>query len=378
MTSIGIFHENFAQNGGAERVVESIARLFPAADVLSTITVPSRLSAYMGSRGVQTTWMQRLPGLDRWYRYYVPLYPFAVRSSKTGGYSFVLSSCFGFAKGLRTSKDAVHICYCHTPPRWIWRADDYAARERWGTLLRMSLKTFVRLARRWDVFASGQPDVYIANSTAVAERLFCFYGRESTVLHPPIELGRFHVSRETENHYLIVSRMVAYKRIDLAIEACNRLGRKLKIIGDGPDRNRLEGLAGPTIEFLGRKSDRDVEDHFSRCHALLLPGEEDFGLTPLEANASGRPVVAFGVGGPIDSVIDGETGVIFEAPTAESLAAAILRLESLAWDPTLLRRHAESFGTEVFHARLKETVVTALSKRGLQNVIAEIESSSIR
>ena len=147
MTTIGIFHENFAQNGGAERVVESMARLFPGADVLSTITVPSRLSPYMDRRGVRTTWMQGLPRLDRWFRYYVPLYPFAVLSSKTGGYGFVLSSCFGFAKGLRKSANAIHICYCHTPPRWIWRADDYSARERWGTLVRISLKAFVSVAR---------------------------------------------------------------------------------------------------------------------------------------------------------------------------------------------------------------------------------------
>jgi glycosyltransferase involved in cell wall biosynthesis len=375
VTTIGIFHENFAQNGGAERVVESMARLFPGADVLSTITVPSRLSPYMGRRGVRTTWMQGLPRLDRWFRYYVPLYPFAVLSSKTGGYGFVLSSCFGFAKGLRKSANAIHICYCHTPPRWIWRADDYSARERWGTLLRIPLKAFVSVARRWDILASRQPDIYIANSTAVAERLYCFYGRDSLVLHPPIELERFHVSDSVQSYYLVVSRLVPYKRIDLAIEACNRLGRKLKVIGDGPDRTRLEGMAGPTVEFLGRRPDSEVEDHFSQCRALLLPGEEDFGLTPLEANASGRPVIAYGVGGPVDTVIDGKTGIIFDEPSGESLAAGILRLEGIRWDSAVLRRHATNFGMEIFHERLKKTVVSVLSERGLTDVISEIERS---
>lgn len=378
MTTIGIFHENFAQNGGAERVVESMARLFPAADVLSTITVPSRLSPYMDRRGIRTTWMQALPGLDRWFRYYVLLYPFAVRTSNTVCYGCVLSSCFGFAKGLRKSANAIHICYCHTPPRWIWRADDYSAREGWGALIRISLRAFVSIARRWDVFASGQPDVFIANSTAVAERLYCFYGRESQVLYPPVELGRFHVSDTVQSYYLVVSRLVAYKRIDLAIEACNILGRKLKVIGDGPDRGRLENMAGPTIEFLGRRSDSEVEDCFSQCRALLLPGEEDFGLTPLEANASGRPVVAFGVGGPVDTVIDEKTGVIFNEPNAESLAAGILRLETLRWDSHVLRQHAATFGVEIFHARLKEAVVSALRKRGLTDVIAEIERLDAR
>ena len=373
MTAIGIFHENFAQHGGAERVAESMARLFPAADVLSTVAVPSRLSEYMGGRGIRTTWMQALPGLDRWYRYYVPLYPFAVRTSRTGGYGFVLSSCFGFAKGLRKSSDALHICYCHTPPRWIWRAEDYMSREGWGSVIRLALKGFIGVARRWDLFASGQPDVFIANSETVAERLYCFYGRESLVLHPPIELERCHISDSAESYYLVVSRLVAYKRIDLAIEACNQMGRQLKIIGDGPARARLQSIAGPTVEFLGRLPDTKVEDHFSRCRALLFPGEEDFGLTPLEANASGRPVVAFGVGGPLESVIDGKTGVIFNEPSAESLAAAMVRLESLKWDPVELRRHAADFSMDIFHARLKETVVSTLTKRGLTDVIAEIE-----
>jgi glycosyltransferase involved in cell wall biosynthesis len=181
------------------------------------------------------------------------------------------------------------------------------------------------------------------------------------------------VASKIESHYLVVSRLIAYKRIDLAIEACNRLSRKLKIIGDGPDRKRLEKMAGSTVEFLGRRPDGEVEDHLSRCRALILAGEEDFGLTPLEANASGRPVVAFGVGGPVDTVIDGITGVIFEEPTPGSLAEAILRLESLRWNPASLRQHAATFGIKVFQARLKETIVSALRKRGLTDVIAEIE-----
>ncbi len=371
---IAIFHENYAQNGGAERVAESMARMLPQADLLSTVTVDCKLSPYLRDRGVRTTWMQRLPRLDRWYRHYVALYPVAVRGTSTRQYALLLSSCFGFAKGLRRPRAGLHVCYCHTPPRWIWRAEDYMARERWNPAMRSGLRAMNRLARAWDLFSAEQPDVLVANSAIVAERLFCFYGREATVIHPPIELDRFHLAPGApEPYFLVVSRLVGYKRIDLAIQASNQLGRRLKIIGDGPDRGRLEGMAGETVEFLGRLSDAEVEHHLARCQALLFPGEEDFGLTPLETNASGRPVVAFGAGGALETVIDGETGVLFPEPSADSLARAMLRLEAAPWDAHALRQHAAKFRTEIFHDRLRALLVGELRRRGLDQVAAEIE-----
>ena len=375
MTTIGIFHENFAQSGGAERVAETMARVFPQADVLTTVKVPSRLSSFLATRKIRTTWMQALPKLDCWYRYYAPAYPFAVRSTPTQRYSLLITSCFGFAKGLRRSPNAVHICYCHTPPRWLWRASDYAAREQWQPVVRLALHVFTHFVRRWDLFAAQQPDVFVANSTVVQERLFCYYGREATVLHPPIDVTRFQPVDVVEDHYLVVSRLVAYKRIDLAVEACNRLGRKLKIIGDGPDRERLKRLAGPTIEFLGRLPDEEVEWHLARCRALLFPGEEDFGLTPLEANASGRPVVAYGVGGALETVVDGQTGVLFGETTPDAMADAMLRLESLTFDSQTLRQHASAFDAGIFAKGLRAIAFSALEQRGLGQAMQEIQSA---
>ncbi len=376
MTNIGIFHENFAQSGGAERVAEAMARIFPEAEVLTTVTVQSRLSNFLRQRTVRTTWMQALPRLDRWYRFYVAAYPFAVRSTATNRYSFVLTSCFGFAKGLRRAQRALHICYCHTPPRWLWRADDYAARERWNPAIRLAHKMFTHAIKSWDLVASQSPDLFVANSEAVQERLFCFYGRDSIVLHPPIDCSRFKTAAEIDDAYLVVSRLVGYKRIDLAIEACNRLGRNLKIIGDGPDRARLEKMAGPTVTFLGRLPDAEVEAHLAEGKALLFPGEEDFGLTPLEANGSGRPVIAYGVGGALETVVDGRTGLLFREPTPAALAEAILRFEAMTWDPVTLREHAARFDESIFGTRLKALAVSALRERGLTEAIQEIENEA--
>ena len=372
MSQIAIFHENFAQNGGAERVAESMARLLPEADVLSTVTVHQRLSPYLRRRGVANSWMQRLPRLDQLYRHYVMLYPFAVNLTNLNRYELVLSSCFGFAKGLRRRSSAVHVCYCHTPPRWLWRTHDYMERERFNPLMRIALRTFVRAARTWDIQSSKRPDLFLANSAAVAERIYRFYGRESKVLNPPVEMERFHINEQYEDFYLVVSRLVGYKRIDLAILAANLLQRPLKIIGDGPDRKRLESLAGPTVEFLGRRSDEEVADHFSRCRALIFPGEEDFGITPLEVAASGRPVVAFGSGGALETVIDGETGVFFEQPTEQSLATAMLRLESLHWSGAALRKHAATFSTPVFHRKLREFLREAVVAAGCFELLHEL------
>jgi glycosyltransferase involved in cell wall biosynthesis len=372
MTAIAIFHENFAQSGGAERVAESMARLLPEADVFSTLTVYKRLSPYMQGRGITNTWMQHLPGLDRLYRHYFVLYPFAVRSVNLERYRLVFSSCFGFAKGLRSETSAVHICYCHTPPRWLWRCNDYMERERFNPITRVALRALLHAMRFWDLRSSRRPDVFIANSGAVAERIFRFYGREAVILHPPVEVERFHISERIEDYYLVVSRLVGYKRIDLAIRACNHLERPLTIIGNGPDRERLQNIAGRTIRFLGRRSDEEVADHLSRCKALIFAGEEDFGIVPLEAAASGRPVIAFGSGGALETVIDGITGILFDQPTKESLANAILQLESKRWDAHILRAHAETFRTEVFHSRLRDLLLSILESRGDTELLHQI------
>jgi glycosyltransferase involved in cell wall biosynthesis len=298
--------------------------------------------------------MQRLPGLKRHFRHYFLFYPFAVESVDLSKYDLIVSSCFGYAKGVRKRRGAVHVCYCHTPMRWVWRYEDYSARAGFGGLTRRVLPLALSILKRWDLRASRQPDYFIANSNVVAARIKKFYGRDSVVIPPPIDVKRFTpaVPEPAEDFYLVLSRLVPYKRIDLAVEACTRLNRKLVVIGDGPDRARLEKLAGPTVQFLGRQPDDAVVSYAARCRALLFPGEEDFGMTPLEVNAAGRPVIAFRAGGALETVVEGVTGLFFDQPTFAALAQAIKEFEGRSWNSSELQSHAAGFDRAVFAERL--------------------------
>ena len=354
MPKIAVVHENFAQMGGAERVAEEIYKLLPGATLHSTVALPEFLSASLQGADIRTTWMQHLPALKRHFRRYFLLYPFAVESMDLSDYDLVVSSCFAYAKGVRKRRDALHICYCHTPMRWVWRYEDYSERANFGTVTRRLLPLMLSGLKRWDLRAAKQPDYFIANSHNVAERIRKFYGRESVVIPPPIDVDRFHVADVSEDYYLVLSRLVPYKRIDLAIEACTRLKRRLIVVGDGPDRARLKKLAGPSVQFVGWQTDEAVADYAARCRALLFPGEEDFGLTPLEVNASGRPVIAYRAGGALETVVNGVTGIFFDKATADSLGDAIVECERHEWNTQTLRRHAEKFDRAVFASRFLE------------------------
>jgi glycosyltransferase involved in cell wall biosynthesis len=354
MSRIAIFHDNFAQMGGAEKVAEEIHALLPGAMLHSTLAVPEILSAKLCEAKIKTSWMQHLPALKRHFRHYFLFYPLAVETVDLSGYDLIVSSCFGYAKGLRKRRDAVHVCYCHTPMRWVWRYDDYSERAGFGRLTRKLLPILLAGLKRWDLRASRRPDYFISNSHVVAERIKKLYGRDSVVIPPPIDVCRFQPDATQEDYYLVLSRLVPYKRIDLAIEACTRLNRRLLIVGDGPDRAHLEKLAGPSISFLGRQPDEAVARYAARCRALLFPGEEDFGMTPLEVNAAGRPVIAFRAGGALETVVEGVTGLFFNQPTTLSLARAIEDFEFYSWDSAVLRAHACKFDRAIFRDRLLE------------------------
>lgn len=358
MSRIAVFHDNFAQMGGAEKVAEEIFGLLPGSTLHSTVAVPEILSTKLRDAGIRTSWMQHLPALKRHFRHYFLLYPLAVETVDLSTYDLIVSSCFGYAKGLRKRRDAIHVCYCHTPMRWVWRYDDYSERAGFGGLTRKLLPLLLAGLKRWDLRASRRPDYFIANSHVVAERIKKVYGRDSIVIPPPIDVRRFQSTSvsdgDHDDYYLVLSRLVPYKRIDLAVEACTRLNRRLLIVGDGPDRARLERLAGPSVSFLGRQSDEAVARYAARCRALLFPGEEDFGMTPLEINAAGRPVIAFRAGGALETVVDGATGVFFDQPSASSLAQAMQEFELLLWDSAQLRAHAGKFDRTVFASRLLE------------------------
>jgi glycosyltransferase involved in cell wall biosynthesis len=355
---IALVHDYFIQMGGAERVAESFCDMFPGAPMYTTATLRERLTPRLKTVDLRMSWMQRMPALKTKNRHYFLFYPFAVESLDLSAYDLVVSSSSGYAKGVRTRRGAVHICYCHTPMRWAWRYDDYAAREGFGKLTERVLPLLLAGLRQWDKRAAQQPDYYVCNSHTVAERVREIYQRDAIVIPPPIDFHRFQPSAEQDDYYLVLSRLVPYKRIDLAVAACTKLGRKLIVIGDGPDRQRLEAMAGPTVRFLGRQSDRVVEHCLSRCRALLFPGEEDFGLTPLETNAAGRPVIAYRAGGATETVVENRTGLFFDHASTDSLAGAIEQFEAQAWDQQTLRHHAAGFDYEVFAERFTAFVKT--------------------
>jgi len=338
--------------GGAERVAEAMHDSFPSAPMYTTVALPKGLPNGLRTADIRTSPLQNLPSLERRFRHYFMLYPFAVENFDLSEYDLIFSSSSGYAKGVRRRRNAIHVCYCHTPMRWVWRYDDYVAREGFGGAARAALPYLLWGLRKWDLRASRQPNYYIANSHLVAQRIKKIYGREAFVIPPPIDVQRFQMANEVDDYYLVLSRLMPYKRIDLAIEACKRVNRRLVIIGDGPDRQRLEEIADDRIEFLGRQPDKIVNYYAARCQALLFPGEEDFGMVPLEVNAAGRPVIAYRGGGALETVVENVTGVFFDQQNSHSLAEAIEKFEGLSWRQETLRHHAEKFDRNVFAFRV--------------------------
>jgi len=352
MPRIALFQDYLAQYGGAERVTEAIHQALPNADLHTTLFVPEKMSNYLREAKATTTWMQHLPAKARLYRHYFLFYPLAVESARLTDYDLVISSCCGYAKGVKRGADAVHVCYCHNPMRWVWRFPEYMAREKFNAPTKFILRSLVQELKRWETRAARRPDHFIANSHIVARRLKAAFGVDATVIEPPIETARFWISKSPEDYYLVLSRLVSYKRIDLAVQACTQTGRRLIVIGDGPDRERLKAMAGPTVTFLGRQPDRAVTRYASRCRALIFPGEEDFGMAPLEINAAGRPVVAYGAGGATETVIEQVNGILFPEQTVDALVEALERCELRIWDPVTIRKIAQRYDIHVFQDRL--------------------------
>jgi glycosyltransferase involved in cell wall biosynthesis len=339
------------QRGGAEWVVAVLHEMFPEAPVFTTILDRERLWPALRQARIVPSWMQRLPGLSRHFKKYLPFYYLAIERLDLTGFDLVISSSCAFGLGARAEPGALHVCYCHTPARFLWEHDRYMEKEGVHPAVRRVLSTAIAGVRRWDRVMARRPHHYVANSTAVAERIRRYYGRDATVIPPPVDVDRFSVGERPEAYYLVVSRLNAYKRIDLAVRAFSAAKRRLVVVGEGPQRPALERLAGPTIHFTGWLPDGDVARLYRSCRALVIPGEEDFGIAAVEAGASGRPVVAYRGGGALDTVVEGVTGLFFPEPTPEALNAAIEQLEHRAWSPRAIRARAERFGVEAFKAR---------------------------
>jgi glycosyltransferase involved in cell wall biosynthesis len=357
---VALVHDYFFQAGGAERVMAVLHDMFPDAPIYTTMLRRETLWPGLRNADIRTSWLQPLASLPIPARALLPLYPAAVESLDLSAYDLIISNSSSFAKSVIVREDACHVCYCHTPMRFAWSDEAYMRRERFGALTRLALRPLLAWLRRWDFRTRHRPTVYFGNSTAVVARIEATYGRPAEVLHPPVDVARCYAAPRREDFHLVVSRLAPYKRIDLAVEAFNRLGKRLVVIGDGPDARTLQRIAGPTIEMAGRLPDEDVARYYATARGFILPGEEDFGITPLEANASGCPVVAYGAGGALDTVIDGVTGVLFTRPTAEALAEAVVRCERIEWNRDALRVHAERFGEAAFRTRMHEAVQRAL------------------
>jgi len=365
-SKLALIHDDLLQAGGAEKVVAVLHDLYRDAPIYTSLYDPrSTLQAFRNA-DIRTSYLQHWPVASmRLHKLALAAYPLAFEDFDLSHYDVVLSSSSRFAKGVMTQPETCHICYCHTPARFFWRHHEYLSRSASTRLLAPFMRNMLSRLRTWDISSAQRVDFFIANSHNVAQRIRKYYRREPTaVIYPPIEtrLYRPALREDVGSHFLVVSRLVGYKRIDLAIEACNRLRLPLRIVGGGPEEKLLRRIAGPTIQFLGRLSNAQVANEYARCKALIFPGEEDLGMTPLECMASGRPVVGYGRGGALETIIDGKTGLFFLEQTVDSLANALIEIQSMSVMPDMLAAHASRFDIAVFREQISRFVDWAVEE----------------
>lgn len=344
------------QYGGAERVLEVVHEMYPEAPVFTTIYWPQALPEAYREWDIRASFLDRWPLVKQHHQWFLPFYPWAVESLDLTGYDVVLSITSAFAHGIITPPETRHICYCLTPARFLWDYETYVEREQLGRAARWALPGLIKALRSWDQRVSTRVDDFLAISKAVQSRIAQHYRRDSQIIYPPVNVPDVPLQRERGGYYLSLGRLIPYKRVDLVVRAFNQLGLPLHIVGDGRDRAALEAIAKPNIRFLGRLSDAEVREQYAGCRAFVFPGEEDFGITPVEAQAAGRPVIAYAGGGALDTVLDGETGILFRDKTPEALAEAVMRCEAARFDPEAIRRNALRFDTAHFRQQMADYV----------------------
>jgi glycosyltransferase involved in cell wall biosynthesis len=352
---VALAHDDLIQHGGAERVVDVFHEIYPRAPLYTAVYSRGTVPKHYRSWDIRTSFMQRLPWVGKLYQLYLPIYPIAMETLDLSGYDVVLSSSSRFAKGVITSEDTLHVCYCHAPMRFVWTYHDYVKGEKMASRAARLLPLVLNYVRLWDEVTARRVDHFIANSRVTARRIRKRYGREATIINPPVDTRHYaplQPGTPPGDYYLIVSRLHPYKRVALAVEAFTKLGLPLKIAGSGRQEEELRAKAGSNVEFLGRVPDEELRDLYAHCRAFIFPGEEDFGLAPIEAQASGRPVIAYGGGGALETVVPGVTGEFFAEKSAQSLAEAVNRFNPSGYDSQAIRRHAEGFDKEVFKARI--------------------------
>ncbi|MHB2205108.1 glycosyltransferase [Methylobacterium sp. CM6257] len=362
---VAIVHYWLVGMRGGEKVVEALCNLYPGADIFTHVYAPQSMSPVINAHRVQTSFIDRLPFSATKYKSYLPLMPMALEQLDLRGYDLIISSESGPAKGIIPPSDAIHICYCHSPMRYVWNMyHDY--RERTGLFTRLLMPPAAHYVRNWDAISAGRVHEFIANSATVARRIETYYRRQAAVIHPPVDTSAFETVPESEigDYHLMVGELVRYKRPELAIQAFNRLQKPLIVIGGGEMLRELQGMAGPHVKLLGPQPFDVLKYHYARCQALIFPGEEDFGIVPVEAMASGRPVIAYGKGGVTETVIDGVTGTFFHEQSVDALIDAIHRCKAIALDPGRIARRASEFNVGRFSDEIERFVDTVLKRRG--------------
>ena len=380
---VAIIHYWFLGYAGGERVVSALLDIFPQADLFA-VFADERTSARFEPCRITTSFLQKLPGSRRYHRHLLPLIPLALEQFDLRDYDLVISSESGPAKGVLTSAQTLHINYCHSPMRYIW--DLYHEYTNGKDMSGLTRKVFMGVShymRMWDLASASRVDRFVANSNNIAARIRKMYRREATVIYPPVDVAGGYLSDAIDDYYLFVGRLVDYKRVDLAVEACTRLGRPLRVVGDRPQYKRLRMRAGPSITFLGELAETELREQFAHCRALLFPGNDDFGIVPVEAQAFGRPVIAYGRGGALETILSTSfndvfqselsTGIFFHEQKTESLERAILEYESVepGFSPAIIRRHAWQFDSSRFRIAMKEFVDRSLEDH--LGVVARVE-----
>jgi glycosyltransferase involved in cell wall biosynthesis len=362
-----VVHDFFVGEAGGQQVAVELARLLPGATVHTSFFDAATYGGRIDPGRVRPWPLQRVTGPTRRFRSLLPLYPAWFSLLDLRDADLVVGSCVAFTNAVRTRPDALHVSYVHTPMRYAWDLDTYLAGSSASAASRLGAFAIRPVLQRWDRWAARKPDVLVANSATVRERIRRIWRRDADVIHPPVDVDEIPLSPRDDGFLLVAARLLAYRRIDLAVEAATRLGRDLVVVGDGPEARRLRAAAGPSVRFLGSVDRATLVDLFGRCHAYLVPGIEDFGIAPVEAMAAGKPVVAFRRGGATETVVDGVTGVFFDEPTSDALAEAIGRADALAGslDPAALRAHAATFATPVFRSRMRDLLLRHGADPGL-------------
>jgi glycosyltransferase involved in cell wall biosynthesis len=362
---VAIIHYWLVGMRGGEKVVESLCRLYPQADLFVHVFKPEATSPLIRSHRVTETMIGRLPFAARLYKNYLPLMPMALEQLDLRGYDLIISSESGPAKGIVPPPGSIHICYCHSPMRYIWNMF-HEYRRTSGLLKRLLMLPAAHYIRMWDALSAQRVDHFVANSDTVAKRIARYYRREAEVIAPPVAVDDFYIDPHAgrDGTWLMAGELVAYKRPDLAVEAFNAMGRRLVVVGGGEMLERLRRLAGPTVTVLGPQPFKRLRQLYAESFALVFPGEEDFGIVPVEAMASGRPVLAFGRGGATETVVDGVTGLFFQEQTVEAIIDGVERMLDLSIDANKIRAHAERFNTAVFERRMRGFIDSVLLESG--------------